>query len=169
MFAVRSYTITLISHLLNDTTLALKTIQDIHFLMNRSPSRRGLQRRKSKEGNSMPNTLTSLADEDFCYLTTTGRVSGQPRTIEIWFTIKQRTLYMLAGSGKKAQWVKNLLRTPNVTVRIGTHHFPGRARLVEDENEDRLARQLVVDKYQPRDSDDLSNWGRTALPVAVDL
>lgn len=26
-----------------------------------------------------------LADEDYCYLTTTGRVSGKPHTVEIWF------------------------------------------------------------------------------------
>ena len=27
----------------------------------------------------------SAADQDYCYLTTTGRVSGEPREIEIWF------------------------------------------------------------------------------------
>ena len=30
-------------------------------------------------------------------------------------------------------------------------------------------RRLVLAKYQPRDGDDLTEWGRTALPVAVDL
>jgi deazaflavin-dependent oxidoreductase (nitroreductase family) len=113
--------------------------------------------------------LGQLADEDFCYLTTIGRVTGQPQTIEIWFAIHVRTLYMLAGSGRNAGWVKNLLRTSEVTVRIGKHHFTGRARLVEDSAEDALARQLIVGKYQPRDSDDLSTWGKTALSVAIDL
>lgn len=37
------------------------------------------------------------ADEDFCYLTTRGRVSGQPHEIEIWFAADGETLYMLAG------------------------------------------------------------------------
>jgi deazaflavin-dependent oxidoreductase (nitroreductase family) len=113
--------------------------------------------------------LGQLADEDFCYLTTTGRMSRQPRTIEIWFAVHRQTLYMLAGSGRNAGWVKNLLRTPEVTVRIGKLHFTGRARVVEDSAEDALARQLVVGKYQPRDSDDLSTWGKIALPVAVDF
>jgi hypothetical protein len=27
--------------------------------------------------------MGSLADEDYCYLTTTGRVSGEPREIEV--------------------------------------------------------------------------------------
>jgi hypothetical protein len=65
--------------------------------------------------------------------------------------------------------VKNLKRTPEVTVRIGQRHFSGRARVVADQSEDALARRLVVGKYQSRDSDDLSDWGRTALPVAVDV
>ena len=113
--------------------------------------------------------LSAFADADFCYLTTTGRVTGQPRIIEIWFATHQQTLYFLAGSREDAGWVKNLKRTPEVTVRIDKCHFSGRARVVADQSEDALARRLVVGKYQSRDSDDLSDWGRTALPVAVDV
>ena len=113
--------------------------------------------------------VQSLADEDFCYLTTTGRISGRPHTIEIWFALNGQTLYMLSGGGASADWVKNVLRAPEVTARIGNTTFAGQARVVERAEEDALARRIVVGKYQPRDSDDLSEWGRTALPVAVDL
>ena len=117
----------------------------------------------------MLSDLNQLAEEDFCYLTTTGRVTGQSRTIEIWFALHKQTLYMLAGNRESTGWVKNLKRTPQVSVRIGKHHFTGSARIVEQIEEDALARRLVVDKYQPRDSDDLSHWGRTALPIAIDM
>lgn len=117
----------------------------------------------------MTTDLHNLADDDFCYLTTTGRVTGRPHTIEIWFAINQRTLYMLAGGGTGSDWVKNLQRTPAVTVRIRDAVFAGRAHVVADADEDALARRIVVGKYQPRDSDDLTEWGRTALPVAVDI
>jgi deazaflavin-dependent oxidoreductase (nitroreductase family) len=110
-----------------------------------------------------------FADDDFCYLTTTGRVTGRQHTIEIWFALNGRTLYMLAGGGTSSDWVKNLLRTPVVSVRLREVTFQGAGRVVESADEDALARRLVVDKYQPRDSDDLAEWGRTALPVAVDL
>jgi len=113
--------------------------------------------------------LGQFADLDFCYLTTTGRVTGRPHTIEIWFALNGQTLYMLSGGGTNADWVKNLLRTPAVTVRIQTTHIAGRGWVVEDAEEDALARRIVVAKYQPRDSDDLSEWGRTALPVALIL
>lgn len=116
-----------------------------------------------------------LAGEQYCYLTTTGRVSGEPREIEIWFDIADSTLYMLSGSGSeagrpKAHWVRNLLMDPAVTVRIAGETFAARARLVEAGSaEDALARRLLVQKYQPTYASDLTNWGRTALPVAVDL
>lgn len=113
--------------------------------------------------------MHSAADADFCYLTTTGRVSGRPHEIEIWFALNERTLYMLAGGGLQSDWVKNLQRTPQVSVRLAGAVYAGSARIVTDAGEDALARRLVVGKYQPRDSDDLTDWGRTALPVVVEL
>src|SRR5947209_6898671 len=46
------------------------------------------------------------ADEQYCYLTTTGRVTGRPHRIEIWFGIDQDTLYMLSGGGERSDWLK---------------------------------------------------------------
>ncbi len=115
--------------------------------------------------------LSSLANEAFCYVTTTGRVSGRPHTIEIWFGLNGETLYMLSGNGprERSDWVKNLMKTPAVGVRIGDREFQGTGRVVSDPDEDTLARRLLLEKYEPTYSGDLSDWGRTALPVAVDL
>lgn len=103
------------------------------------------------------------------YLTTTGRVSGRPYTIEIWFALHGQTLSMLSGARDQADWVKNALRSPMVQVRINQTVFSGQARVVSESEEDALARSLVTNKYIPRSSDDLGDWSRTALPVAVDL
>jgi deazaflavin-dependent oxidoreductase (nitroreductase family) len=118
----------------------------------------------------MAQDLASLAAEDFCYLTTTGRVTGYPHEIEIWFALgdEGRTLYMLSGDRDRSDWVKNLQRNPDVAVRINTESFKGRARVVEGTREDALARRLLVEKYE-REPGSLANWRRTALPVAVDL
>jgi deazaflavin-dependent oxidoreductase (nitroreductase family) len=116
----------------------------------------------------MQHDLQHLSDEDFCYLTTTGRRSGRDHTIEIWFAVQGSKLYMLAGGREKADWVKNVRQCPSVRLRIGNRLFEGRARLVTDEQENALARKIVYDKYTPRDSNDLTDWARTALPVAVD-
>lgn len=116
----------------------------------------------------MPADPASLAAEDFCYLTTTGRVTGRPHTVEIWFAIEGRTLYMLSGGRDRSDWVKNLRRKPEVTVQIDGEHFDGRARIVESAKEDELARKLLIEKYE-RTPGRLTNWRHTALPVAVDL
>jgi deazaflavin-dependent oxidoreductase (nitroreductase family) len=111
----------------------------------------------------------ALASEDYCYLTTTGRRSGEPREIEIWFGLQRNTLYMLSGGGERSNWVKNLQQDPSVSVRIADSTFSGTARLVDDGEEDERARRLLLDKYESRYSGDLGGWGRTALPIAVDL
>jgi deazaflavin-dependent oxidoreductase (nitroreductase family) len=117
----------------------------------------------------MTTDLQAFAADDFCYLTTTGRVTGRPHTIEIWFALDQRTLYMLAGGRTSSDWVKNLIKTPAVTVRLRDLTYAGRARVVEQADEDDLARRIVVAKYQPGYGEDLTDWGRESLPVAVDV
>jgi deazaflavin-dependent oxidoreductase (nitroreductase family) len=123
----------------------------------------------NRERNPMLPDLKILADADFCYLTTRGRVSGRPHSIEIWFVLHGHTLYMLSGGRDQADWVKNALRSPAVQVKINNTVFSGQARLVNDTEEDALARKIVFEKYTPRSSDDLTDWSRSALPVAVDL
>jgi deazaflavin-dependent oxidoreductase (nitroreductase family) len=109
------------------------------------------------------------ADLDYCYVTTTGRRTGSPHTIEIWFALNGDTVYMLSGGGDASDWVKNIRANPTVGLRLGDRDMICRARVVEDEHEDALARRLVLEKYAPRYADDLEEWGRTALPVAIEL
>jgi deazaflavin-dependent oxidoreductase (nitroreductase family) len=114
--------------------------------------------------------LSQLANQDYCYLTTKGRVSGRPHEIEIWFGNKNNSLYLLSGGGHDSDWVKNLLKDPDVTVRIAKHIFTGKARIVEDEKEETTARYLLAEKYQEwEEGRTLSEWARTALVVGIDL
>ena len=122
-----------------------------------------------KQPDDLEDLLASLKDQDYCYFTTTGRVTGNPHEIEIWFGLNGTTLYLMSGDGK-SDWVKNSLKDPAVTVRIAKYIFPATARLVKEEPEEMLARTLLADKYRERESDgSLSDWARTALVLAVDL
>jgi deazaflavin-dependent oxidoreductase (nitroreductase family) len=113
--------------------------------------------------------LIQLSTEEYCYLTTTGRISGRPHEIEIWFGVQNGTLYLLSGS-EKSDWVRNLLKDPSVRVRIAEHIFPGTARVVQDKEEDRTARYLLAEKYQEWEAEKTpSHWAQTALPVAIDV
>jgi deazaflavin-dependent oxidoreductase (nitroreductase family) len=106
---------------------------------------------------------------DHCYVTTTGRRSGEPHTIEIWFALHEGRVYLLSGGGERSDWVKNLGEHPTVGLRIGDRDMIATAAAVRDHEEDGLARRLLVEKYQPRYADDLSEWGRTALPIVIQL
>ena len=119
----------------------------------------------------MLNELNSYAGEQFCYLTTIGRVTGQLHEIEIWFAVERTTLYMLAGGRYTADWVKNLQRTPSVTVRIKDRTFAGQGRVVDEASAEAIrARTLVGPKYgEWRPGQPQRGWTWTALPVAVDV
>jgi deazaflavin-dependent oxidoreductase (nitroreductase family) len=121
------------------------------------------------DSRSAAALLSRLKSEEYCYLTTTGRISGRPHQIEIWFAIEDSTLYLLSGN-HKSDWVRNLRAQPAVNVRIAQHRFAGLARLVEAEREELVARHRVAEKYQEWEEDKtLSEWARTALPVAIDI
>ena len=117
----------------------------------------------------MTPDLHQFADADYCYFTTTGRVSGKAHTIEIWFALSENTLYLLSGGREKSDWIKNVQHTPDVQVKINETQFVGKARLVTSPEDDALARRLVLEKYTPRSSDDLIEWSCTSLPLAIDL
>jgi deazaflavin-dependent oxidoreductase (nitroreductase family) len=107
--------------------------------------------------------------DDYCYLTTVGRVTGSDHEIEIWYVREDAAVYMLAGAGEQSDWVRNLQAEPAVRVRIDDVTHDGCGRVVTDPDEDRHARTVVFAKYQPRNAGELVTWRERALPVAIDL
>jgi deazaflavin-dependent oxidoreductase (nitroreductase family) len=110
--------------------------------------------------------LTRTAHEPFAYLTTTGRRSGQPHRIEIWFAAEDGRVYLLAGGRERSDWVRNLQANAHVTVELGGVVHAGIARVLQGGTpEDQRARDLLVGKY--REGSNLDDWGHTSLPVVV--
>ena len=107
--------------------------------------------------------------DDYCYLTTRGRVTGDDHEIEIWYVREDAVLFMLAGAAEQSDWVRNLQVDPAVRVRIDNVTYAARGRVVTDREEDRHARTVVFEKYQPRNDGELVTWRERALPVAIDL
>ena len=116
-----------------------------------------------------PEWLAARADDDFCYLTTYGRVTGRAHTVEIWFGVYGRAAYLLAGGGRRSDFVRNLIADHDVRLRIGDETRVAKAMVVTDPTEDALARRLLAGKYQGWTAgEELSGWARSALPVAVE-
>jgi hypothetical protein len=119
----------------------------------------------------------SIAAADYCYLATTGRRSGRPHTVELWFVLLERaagrSVCLMHEREHPADWVRNLRHDPRVTLRLVSRDaelIEAAARLVApDSAEDALTRERMVAKYQPRTRDNLDHWGRTAIVVAIDL
>ena len=111
----------------------------------------------------------ALGREPFAYVTTTGRRTGLPREIEIWFALSDDggTVYLMAGGGERARWVRNLQADPAATVRIAGATRRGRAEVLgAGTEEDAAARDRVAGKYA-RPARPLERWRATALPVAI--
>jgi deazaflavin-dependent oxidoreductase (nitroreductase family) len=91
--------------------------------------------------------LTRHAGDDCCDITTTGRRSGKPHEIEILFGFIDDTMYLIAGNGPKADWYRNALSTPQVSVRLAGETHSGFARDVIDADERRRVGDLMGAKY----------------------
>lgn len=109
------------------------------------------------EGGKMPPHRDTEGTQ-FIYITTTGRVSGEPREIEIWFVEDEGRYYALSYIRERAQWVRNVRRNPQVGVWLGGRSFAAQARVLEprkDAKTYRRAQRLMREKYE---------WG-AGLPV----
>ena len=73
----------------------------------------------------------------YLYLTTIGRVTGQPREIEIWFTEHGGRFYLVAER-ESANWVRNIRSHSQVDVRVGDAKFNAVARVVHADREPQL-------------------------------
>lgn len=52
-------------------------------------------------------------------ITVTGRKSGRPISIPVWFVLEGAKLYLLPVSGSNTQWYKNVLKNSSLRVDAG--------------------------------------------------
>jgi len=104
--------------------------------------------------------IDRFAAEGVLYLTTIGRVTGEPREIEIWFIVHRGSFYLFAEKGEAAGWVKNIRRNPKVIVRIGDHRKEAVARVLDYQTDRHLWDEVQASAYSKY------GWGG-GLPVAL--
>jgi deazaflavin-dependent oxidoreductase (nitroreductase family) len=91
---------------------------------------------------------SALAADQVIDITTTGRQTGQPRRIEIWFHRVDGRYYITGTPGRPRSWYANLLAQPKFTFHLkqsATADLPATARPVTDpaEREKVLGRILA--------------------------
>jgi deazaflavin-dependent oxidoreductase (nitroreductase family) len=110
-------------------------------------------------GRSLGN-LTAL-------LTTTGRRSGERRTIAIWAYPDGDALVLVGSSGgsrRTPAWVLNLRAQPNATVQVGRDVRQVRAREAAGDEYDRLW-TMVVAAYPGYQA--YLAWAQRVIPLVV--
>jgi deazaflavin-dependent oxidoreductase (nitroreductase family) len=79
-------------------------------------------------------------------LTTVGRKSGQPRTVELRFTCYQGCFYASSSKIAGKHWCQNLLKNPAVELRVEGKRVSCTAKQVTD---DTLRRQILTFRDSP--------------------
>lgn len=100
---------------------------------------------------STDDWLATNADADCCDIVTTGRRSGNPHEIEIWFGVARvqngAIMYLISGNGPTADWYQNLLFNREVVVKLAGEAHLGHARAVVEPDERRRVGDLMGAKY----------------------
>jgi deazaflavin-dependent oxidoreductase (nitroreductase family) len=91
--------------------------------------------------------LEKVASESTVEITTTGRKSGKAHTKPIWFVYDKGHLYLQSGKGGKSDWYLNLKNNPQLTLKIGTITFQGKAKFIDDQKETERIHSLFRAKY----------------------
>jgi deazaflavin-dependent oxidoreductase (nitroreductase family) len=79
-------------------------------------------------------------------LTHYGRKSGQPHEVTIWFALAGEKLY-IGTANVNRQWVRNVQKTPQVSLSIGGETFNGTARFLTDRAGHERAMAAIRRKY----------------------
>lgn len=112
--------------------------------------------------------MSELERRKVVRLTTRGRRSGQPRVVKIWFVAGgPRLVRVQHVASTPAQWYRNLLADPEVTIDFGDGPIAARARPITEASEVRNVLAAVRRRYWTAP---LIQWlGRKATPVAAEI
>jgi deazaflavin-dependent oxidoreductase (nitroreductase family) len=81
----------------------------------------------------MANTLKDqLSRYREITISVTGRKSGRPISIPVWFVLEGTTLYLLPVQGSDTQWYKNVQKKPSVGVHVGGANAEFKVALTTD-------------------------------------
>ncbi|GED99568.1 nitroreductase [Gordonia spumicola] len=102
-----------------------------------------------------------------CLLTSTGRKSGEARTVPLLYLRDGDDVVVVASQGglpKNPAWYYNVTADPAVTIQIGKQTLDYTARTADDTERARLW-PLLVDLYA--DFDNYAAWTDRVIPVVV--
>ena len=112
--------------------------------------------------------LEKVKGEKFIYLTTTGRKTGKPHTVELWFAVDNDRVF-LSHEGAQTDWMKNFLKNSSVDVKIGNLKLAGKAGITPDRSDSREAgkKALYEKYYSPASKAVLDDWFELSKVIEI--
>jgi deazaflavin-dependent oxidoreductase (nitroreductase family) len=112
---------------------------------------------------------SKVAGEKYVYLTTRGRKTGNPHTVELWFANAGEKIY-LSQEGAYTDWMKNILKDNRVEFRIGKVQFRGNARIAESGEIFELGKHALYLKYYGKaDEDTIDDWFSESTIIEISM
>jgi len=113
--------------------------------------------------------LKNVASQKFIHLTTAGRKTGKPRTVELWFALRGPRLY-LSHEGEATDWMQNVKMNGKVEFEIGGKRFTGNARWLEDGTENAWEGKVALyEKYYGKaPKATIEDWFSLSRLLAID-
>jgi len=110
-----------------------------------------------------------VAREKFIYLTTRGRKTGKPHTVELWFAVAGKKVY-LSHEGAYTDWMRNILDDSRVEFKIGKTQFEGNARIAEGGEAFELGKHALYLKYYGKaDEDTINDWFSESTIIEISM
>ncbi len=122
--------------------------------------------------SSDPAVAAALANDLVIDITTTGRASGEPKRIEIWFHNVDDRYYITGRPGPRS-WYANVLANPAVTFHLKETteaDLEGAARAVTDAEEKRAVFLAAKKLSEYINEDNVQEWvdGSPLIEVVFD-
>lgn len=113
-------------------------------------------------------TRQAIAHDKVIDITTTGRASGEPRRIEMWYHVLDGQVYITGLPGKR-DWYANMVAHPAFTFHLkesAQADLPATARPITEPSERRAILSRLLQKLG-RPASDLPAWEERSPLVAV--
>lgn len=114
--------------------------------------------------------MSDVTKAKLAHLTTRGRRTGKPHTVEIWFAASGDVVY-LSHEGDYTDWMKNIQKDEKVSLEINGARFEGKARIVSEGESFLIGKHALYLKYYGKaDSVVVDDWfsESTIVEIMVD-
>jgi deazaflavin-dependent oxidoreductase (nitroreductase family) len=113
--------------------------------------------------------IAKVASRKFIHLTTRGRKTARPHTVELWFALGDGKVF-LSHEGQETDWMKNIKENDEVSFEIGGRSFAGRAHYIDGKSDEAWKCKLTLyEKYYGKAAREvIEDWFSLSTLLAIE-